>query len=166
MQASGFVHPPNTHPPSSALASALKFAAFSSRHPQTTLVLNVTSRRKSFSLSPCGKTWTRMEPLRWPFVVSWASNTRCARPATVLVAVQGITVQPDPLSLSSTNPCPEANTFSHPDANSMVTPSSPAEAEEGPSSPMVTQLSKASSGKKLSQAGEMPSGVLLPKAFW
>ena len=166
MQASGSVHPPYMHPPSSALASALKFAASSSRHPQTTLVSKVTSRRKSFSLSPCGKTWTRMEPLRWPSVVSWASNTRCAGPAMVLVAVQGITVQPDPFSLSSTNPSPEPNTLSHPEAKSMVTPSSPAEAEEGPSSPMVTQLSKASSGNKPIQAGEMPSGLLLPNAFW
>ena len=45
-------------------------------------------------------------------------------------------------------------------------PSSPADDDEGPSSPMVIQLSNAKSGKKLIHAGEMPSGLLLPNGFW
>ena len=101
-----------------------------------------------------------------PSVVNWAKSTRKSGPARVLVAVQGMTVHPDPPSLSTTNPCPDPNTLSHPLANSMVTPSSPADDDEGPSRPMVIQLSNAKSGKKLIHAGEMPSGLLLPNGFW
>ena len=100
-----------------------------------------------------------------PSVVNCANKTRMVEPARELDA-PGITYHPEP-ELSSTKKLPPDSKAWSQAAAMMDAFNSPAAAEAGPSIPMVTQLSKASSGRRPKAGALMFDGVGPPKmASW